>query len=93
MPSTYRVALLAFALSCGVPGIAQQPKVNVVTSVSTADASCGQCHAKHTCTAYLATPMANASGLARDRLKTGAFEQKLSGVKYRLFLEGSQLAC
>jgi hypothetical protein len=85
-----RAALLVFALSCGVPGIAQQPKVNVVTSVDTADASCGQCHAKilHS---YLATPMANASGLAAERVKTGAFEHKLSGVKYRLFLEGSQL--
>jgi predicted CXXCH cytochrome family protein len=35
--------------------------------------------------------MANASGLAADRLKTGSFEHKLSGVKYSLSLEGSQL--
>jgi tetratricopeptide (TPR) repeat protein len=85
-----RAALLAFGLSCGVLGNAQQPPVNVVTPVSTADASCGPCHAEilHS---YLATPMANASGLAAERLKTGAFEHKLSGVKYSLSLEGSQL--
>jgi tetratricopeptide (TPR) repeat protein len=34
--------------------------------------------------------MANASGLAVERLKTGAFQHKPSGVKYNLFLEGSQ---
>jgi Tfp pilus assembly protein PilF len=34
--------------------------------------------------------MANASGLAADRLKTGSFEHKLAGVKYTLSLEGSQ---
>src|ERR1700693_8557 len=88
MASAYRAALLAFTLSGGVLGIAQQTPVNVVTPVGTADASCGQCHAKilHS---YLATPMANASGLAGERLKTGAFEHKLSGVKYRLSLQGS----
>lgn len=90
MPSAYRAALLAFALSGGVPGIAQQPPVNVVTPVGTADATCGQCHA-NILHSYLATPMANASGLAGDRLKTGVLEHKLSGVKYRLSLEGSQL--
>jgi tetratricopeptide (TPR) repeat protein len=76
-------------VSCGILGNAQQPPVNVVTSVSTADASCGQCHAQilHN---YLATPMANASGLAVEKLKVGAFEHNPSGVKYNLSLEGSQ---
>ncbi len=35
--------------------------------------------------------MANASGLAADRPRTGVFEHKPSGVKYSLSLEGSQL--
>jgi hypothetical protein len=86
----FGAALLAFALSGAVPGIAQQPPVNVVTPVATADASCGQCHA-NILRSYLATPMANASGLAVERQKTGSLEHKLSGVKYRLFLEGAQL--
>ena len=35
--------------------------------------------------------MANASGLAVERLKTGTFDHKPSGVIYSLSLEGSQL--
>ena len=64
---------LALALWCGVGALAQ-----VVTPVSTADASCGACHAEilHS---YLSTPMANASGLAAERPKTGAFEDNPSG--------------
>ena len=85
-----RAALLAFGLSCGILGNAQQAPVNVATPVGAADASCGSCHAEilHS---YLATPMANASGLAAERVKTGAFEHKLSGVKYSLSLQDSQL--
>jgi Cytochrome c554 and c-prime len=82
--------LLAFGLSCGVLGNAQQPTANVATPVSTADASCGQCH-KEILHSYLETPMANASGLAPERLKTGVFEHKLSGVRYSLSLQNSQL--
>jgi tetratricopeptide (TPR) repeat protein len=79
-----RVALGAFALSCGALG------ANVATPVGAADASCGQCHAKilHS---YLETPMANASGIAAERLKTGVYEHKLSGVRYSLSLQSSQL--
>ncbi len=90
MVLAYRSALLVFALSGGVPGIAQHTSVNAVTPAAIADASCGQCHAKilHS---YLATPMANASGLAGERLKTGAFEHKSSGVNYSLSLQNSQL--
>jgi Cytochrome c554 and c-prime len=83
-------ALLAFGLSCGALGNAQQSTAKVATPVSMADASCGQCHAEilH---GYLETPMANASGLAAERPKTGVFEHKLSGVKYSLSPQGSQL--
>ena len=35
--------------------------------------------------------MANASGLAAERLKTGVFDHRPSGVDYSLSLEGSQL--
>ena len=76
---------LALALWCGVGARAQ-----VVTPVSTADASCGACHAQilHS---YLATPMANASGLAAERPKTGTFEHKSSGMRYALSMEGANL--
>jgi Tetratricopeptide repeat/Cytochrome c554 and c-prime len=81
---------LALALASWCGAIAQQPQAKVVTPVSTADASCGGCHAEilHS---YLSTPMANASGLAGDRLRTGAFEHKPSGMRYALSLEGPKL--
>jgi hypothetical protein len=85
-----RAALVAIGLCFEVSGTAQQPPVSVATAVSTADASCGKCH-KEILQNYLATPMANASGLAVDRVKTGRFDHKLSGVQYSLSLEGSQL--
>jgi hypothetical protein len=78
------------ALLCGVGAVAEQPPANVATPVSTADASCGACHAEilHS---YLSTPMANASGLAAERLKTGAFDHKPSGMRYALSVEGQKL--
>ena len=74
---------LALASWCGVPA-------QVVTPVSSADASCGACHAEllHS---YLSTPMANASGLAAERRKTGTFEHKASGMRYALSLQGPNL--
>src|ERR1700733_14966890 len=85
-----RAALLAIGWFCGVLGNAQQPPVNVATPVSTADASCGACHAQilHS---YLATPMANASGLAAERQKTGVFDHKASGMRYALSVDGPKL--
>jgi Tetratricopeptide repeat/Cytochrome c554 and c-prime len=80
---------LALAWCCGTPAVTQQP-AKMVTPVSIADASCGACHAEilHS---YLSTPMANASGLAAERLKTGVFEHKPSGMTYALSLQGPQL--
>jgi len=51
------------------------------TPVREADSSCAKCHDKiyrH----YLATPMANASGVASDNLQSGKFLHKPSGVEY-----------
>jgi hypothetical protein len=81
---------LALALASWCGAIAEQPQAKVVTPVSTADASCGGCHAAilHS---YLSTPMANASGLAAERLKTGVFDHKPSGMRYALSMQGSKL--
>ena len=81
---------LALALASWCGAIAQQPQAKVVTPVSTADASCGGCHAEilHS---YLSTPMANASGLAAERVKTGVFDHKSSGMRYALSMQGSKL--
>ena len=57
------------------------------TPVREADAICERCHAKivHT---YLTTPMANASGLATDKLRTGTFVHSRSGMEYKISLSG-----
>jgi len=85
-----RRIILALALWCGASAVAQQPPAKVATPVSTADASCGACHAEilHS---YLSTPMANASGLAAERQKTGAFDHKPSGMRYALSVDGPKL--
>jgi predicted CXXCH cytochrome family protein len=59
------------------------------TPVRAADASCAGCHAAITKN-YLATPMANASGLAIDRFKSGDFLHQPSGVTYSFSLQNNQ---
>ena len=54
--------------------------------VRLADAICARCHADITAK-YLATPMANASGLATDHLLPGEFTQTSSGVQYTVGLD------
>ena len=58
----------------------------IATPVRAADAVCAKCHEKifH---AYLTTPMANASGVATDKLVPGVFLHAASQVRYRVFLK------
>jgi len=53
------------------------------TPVREADAICSKCH-QDIFRKYLGTPMANASGLASDRIFTGRFEHAPSGIDYRV---------
>jgi predicted CXXCH cytochrome family protein len=53
------------------------------TPVRDADAACARCHEKIYRT-YLSTPMANASGLAAENLKTSTYVHKPSGVTYNI---------
>ncbi|HUN86731.1 MAG TPA: tetratricopeptide repeat protein [Terracidiphilus sp.] len=53
------------------------------TPVREADASCARCHAE-IYRRYLATPMANASGSAAEKLRAGAFLHKTTGVEYEI---------
>jgi hypothetical protein len=52
-------------------------------SVREADAPCARCH-DHIMQSYLHTPMANASGMAADRLHPGTFLHKPSGIEYTI---------
>lgn len=53
------------------------------TPVREADAACGHCHTEIFRT-YLATPMANASGIATEKFRPGSFVHKTTGVIYEI---------
>ena len=65
--------------------IAPHKAMPQATSVRDADAVCAPCHESIFCK-YLATPMANASGLASEKLKPATFEHQPSGVTYDISL-------
>lgn len=71
----YSVSALGQTSNSSFPG---------VQSVRQADAVCGKCHQQIFQT-YLETFMANASGLAMDRVFTGGFHHAASGIDYRIF--------
>jgi tetratricopeptide (TPR) repeat protein len=52
-------------------------------SVREVDAPCAQCHYRIV-QSYLDTPMANASGMALERLHPGAFLHKGSGIEFKI---------
>jgi predicted CXXCH cytochrome family protein len=58
--------------------------------VRKADAVCGNCHEK-IFREYLVTFMANASGLANDRIYTGSLEHRASGIEYKISEEDGSL--
>ena len=62
---------------------------NKATPVREVDAACARCHAAIFKT-YLATPMANASGLATDKLHTGTFVHKASSTEYTIAARNNQ---
>src|ERR1700733_3967538 len=65
-------------------------QASVAEPVLQADAACGGCHQK-IFRSYLRTPMANASGLARDRIFTGSFPHAASGIDYQVFEQEDSL--
>ena len=63
--------------------VASAATKDAATPVRAAAAACARCHAA-IFTNYLATPMANASGSARERLRAGKFEHSASSVEYTI---------
>jgi tetratricopeptide (TPR) repeat protein len=76
--------LFSLLLLLGLPALALQP-----TPVRGADAACATCHATIFRT-YLATPMANASGLASENLRQGTFRHLPSAMEYSVSLKDDQ---
>ncbi len=61
----------------------------MVTPVRDADAQCARCH-RAIYESYLATPMANASGLAANHLKPATFLHQSSGETYEIAGDNGQ---
>lgn len=80
-----RMKLLVAATWLLFPALlaAPLPSASQATSVREADAACARCHAE-IYQKYLATPMANASGAATEKLLSGTFNHKPSGVEYQV---------
>lgn len=78
------VLLSAFAALFSSRTLASQ-----ATPVRVVDAKCAECHSE-IFRKYLATPMANASGSAIEKLTAESFTNKLSGIEYSLSLTDSK---
>lgn len=78
----YWIALIP--LFVALQALAVQP-----TPVPQADAVCAKCHEEIFRT-YLATPMANASGLAMDKLEPGTLAHTRSGTEYKVTIVDKQ---
>ncbi len=72
--------LLSGICSSAMPASESQPEAMPVRQ---ADAVCGACHRK-ILESYLKTPMANASGLAVERLLPGSYRDPTSGVQFTI---------
>ncbi len=57
--------------------------------VRDADTVCARCH-KRIYRSYLDTPMANASGLAMEKLRSGTFMQAASATEYKISVRDNQ---
>jgi hypothetical protein len=80
---------MVISLAGIVSGATNAERLPVASPVRTADAVCGRCH-QEILQKYLATPMANASGLAADNFKAGTFHHVSSGVAYELRLQNGK---
>jgi tetratricopeptide (TPR) repeat protein len=76
--------LLLIQLLAALQAAALQP-----TPVREADAVCARCHEK-IFRSYLTTPMANASGMAMEKLRPGTFVHSRSGTEYKVTERNNQ---
>lgn len=81
--------LLFFAFLVCLTAASQQP-MPVPTPVRDADSRCASCHASIV-EQYLRTPMANASGIAPEQRRTGAYMHVRSGTRYEVTLRNQKV--
>jgi Tfp pilus assembly protein PilF len=84
-PALLKLALLLTLATypAQLPGQGALRVPGPATPVRQADAICGTCH-REILRTYRDTPMANASGLASDRVFAGGFHHATSGIDYRV---------
>jgi len=80
------VFLLLVFVNCAAAFAASKEEA---TPVRVADAECARCHSAIFKT-YLNTPMANASGSAREMLRAGKFEHAASSMEYTISTQHDQ---
>jgi predicted CXXCH cytochrome family protein len=93
MPKTCKVALrLVILMLAGalLHSEAAEAQSSVAEPVRKVNAVCGNCH-HEIFREYLETFMANASGVANDRIYKGSFQHEPSGVDYKIFEEDGSL--
>jgi predicted CXXCH cytochrome family protein len=83
---TWPMLLFSLVLLVSRSGASQTGKA---VPVRDADAVCGTCH-EQILSSYLKTPMANASGLASERLIPGSYQQQAAGVTYNVDVEAGK---
>ena len=83
-------ALYATARALDPLSTSTSAQSHTAAPVRDADAICSRCH-QDIFRSYLGTPMANASGLASDRIFTGGFRHAPSGINYRVFNKDGSL--
>lgn len=76
---------LIFVLGVANAAFGQATAPTTIASVRQTDAVCGRCHAAILRT-YVETPMANASGLAIERISPASYYNRSSGVQYTIML-------
>jgi len=88
---TRKSRLVAGFLLVAVVGLCRPVRAQTRNAESEAESeSCSRCHSEIYKT-YGKTGMANASGRAADGLIPGAFEDKTSDVRYRVYKEGDRV--
>jgi tetratricopeptide (TPR) repeat protein len=78
-------------MCCCLPLLLSVTEAQSPTGVREADAVCAKCH-QSIYQSYLKTPMANASGLAEERPKTGTFVHPASGIVYQIVDEAGTVS-
>lgn len=84
------IFFVIFGVIASSPQISADPPANSQATTDDGNAACSSCHAE-IFNSYSKTPMANASGPATEGVIPGEFNDKISGVHYRVLKENDHV--